>query len=136
MDKLTIVLSSIGIVGLVGYWLNGEVGSDKLVMLLFGLSHLVAFVAGALLSTSITRGAIKLLNDYAKNDATVDRFRLQSMKEAAKSDVPYRKAEASMQIIDAKRVDRLAQDRAKLIINQERINRKEEDKNATWSWDS
>lgn len=114
------------------WWLETRFGAGMAFNVLMGITHLVAFAAGAVLSFAITRGSLRAVNEYAKTDAQVDRYRQQSFKEQARGDSAFKRAAAQMGVIDARRLDRLANDRAKAILQRDREAQRPVD---SWSWD-
>ncbi len=138
MDRtVTIVVIALGFIGLSGWWLETRFGPDMTVAVLLGITHLLAFAGGAVLSFAITKGSLRSVNDYAKQDAMVDRFRLQSFKEMARGGAAREKANAQIDVINTRRVDRLASERAKLLMDLERQKWEGEMKPVdTWDWDA
>jgi hypothetical protein len=138
MDRtvsLTVIL--IGSLLLIGWWVEDRFGSTVSVSIVLGITHLLAFAGGAILSFAITRGSLSAVNNYARQDAMVDRFRLQSFKSLAGGIGARQKADAQLEVIEARRIDKLASERAKLLVDLERQKMASEfsTQAASWSWD-
>jgi len=133
MERMVaLVAIALGFVILAAWWIETRFGAQMAFSVLMGVSHLLAFAGGAVLSFAITRGSLRSVNDYAKLDAQVDRYRQQTFKAQATGDAAMRRAAAQMNVIDARRVDRMAQDRAKILLQRDRQEREPID---TWQWD-
>lgn len=132
MERVVAITAlALGFIVLGMWWLETRFGSGMAFNVLMGITHLLAFAAGAVLSFAITRGSLRAVNEYAKTDAQVDRYRQQSFKEQARGDSAFKRAAAQMSVIDARRVDRMAQDRANIILQRDRQAQQPVD---TWDW--
>lgn len=133
MERIVaVVIILVGFFVLGMWWLESRFGADTAFNVLMGLTHLVAFAAGAVLSFAIGRANIRSINDYARTDAQTDRYRQQTFKEYARGESAMRRAAAQLGVIDARRVDKLANDRARILLSRDREERQNAD---TWSWD-
>jgi hypothetical protein len=97
-------------------------------------------VVGVLLAASIQKATLGAVSDFAERDAKTDRYRQQAFKELMRGQSAWDKAEAQMRVIEAKRVDKLADQRAKLITDAERerweVRQQAEKKSAdSFGWD-
>jgi hypothetical protein len=78
----------------------------------------------------MTLGAITKFN---ADDAQIDKFRMQSFKAMAQGESAMQRAAAQMTVIDAKRVDKLADQRARLLLSDARQQAQPEAD--AWTWD-
>lgn len=127
-----IVLGVLAFLALGTWWLEDRFGPELSLTILLGVTHLVAFAGGAILSFAISRGTLRSVNDYAKNDAIIDRYRQQSFKAQASGEAAWQKAAARLLTLDQSNVNNLANQRAKAIINLDREQRKRSEE--TWTW--
>lgn len=128
--KLASVLVFIG-VGV--WWLQGAIGQDYTVLVIFALVGVILFGAGALFAHMNQKQTLDAITKFNANDAQIDRFRMATYKEQAKGEAALQKAAAALSVIDAKRVDRIAKQEAKLLIDNQR---QEQPSNETWAWDT
>lgn len=134
--KLFLVL---GFIILAVMWLEDTIGKDRTVLVIFALIGVILFAGGALfahLNQKMTLGAVTKFN---ADDAQIDKYRMQSFKALAAGDAAMRRAQAQLTVLDAKRVDRLAAQQAKLLTDAERQRWEAQQRQAqpadTWSWD-
>lgn len=128
---VTIVVLVLGFFALSAWWLEDRFGAELAITVLLGVTHLLAFAGGAVLSFAITRGSLRSVNEYAKNDAVIDRYRQQTFKEQARGDSAWQRAAAKLLTTDVRNVDRIANQRANAVIRMDREARKPQD---TWGW--
>ena len=106
--KLSIIIVSIA--GFL-YWLHSSFGPYYAlgaviiaVILLFGT---VMFVAGSGLAHKIQKNTLEGISKFNAQDATIDRYRMQSLREIAKGQSWQVKAEAQKQLVELKQQKRL-----------------------------
>lgn len=122
-------------------WLQGTIGKDRTVLVIFALIGVILFAGGAIfmhLNQKMTLGAITKFN---ADDAQIDKFRMQSFKALASGESALQRAQAQLTVLDAKRVSRLAEQQAKLLTDAERAKWDAQQQPATtgasaWSWDT
>jgi len=129
---VAIVLGILAFLALGTWWLEDRFGSQLSLVILLGVSHLVAFAGGALLSFAISRGTLRSVNDYAKNDAIIDRYRQQTFKAQASGEAAWQRAAARLLTLDQSNINNLANQRAKAVINLDREQRRAAEE--TWTW--
>lgn len=93
-------------IGLFLWWLRNDFGSTYAlgavivaVILLFGT---VLFVLGGVHSHKIQKDTMDGISKFNAQDATIDRYRMQSLREISKGQSWQLKADAQKQIIDYK----------------------------------
>lgn len=129
---VAIVLGILAFLALGTWWLEDRFGSQLSLVILLGVSHLVAFAGGSLLSFAISRGTLRSVNDYAKNDAIIDRYRQQTFKAQASGEAAWQRAAARLLTLDQSNINNLANQRAKAVINLDREQRRAAEE--TWTW--
>lgn len=111
------VLISIG----AGVWyLDNRYGSTMTGYILLGLAIAAAIVIGWLLSLATMRTVLSTQSEFNRNDAMTDKYRMMAHKEFARGDTAERTAQARIGMLDAKRIDQIAQQRAGLLLDLER----------------
>lgn len=134
--KLASVLVFIG-VGV--WWLQSVIGQDYTVLVIFALIGVILFAGGALFAHMNQKQTLGAITKFNADDAQIDRYRQQSFKALAQGDAAMKRAAAQLQVIDARRVDRLASQQAKLLTDTERAKWEAQQQPAqadAWGWDS
>lgn len=129
---VALVFGVLAFIALGVWWMDKNFGPQLSISVLLGVTHLLAFAGGAVLSFAITRGSLRSVNEYAKNDAIIDRYRQQTFKVQASGEASWQKAAAKLLTLDQQNVNKLANERAKAVIDLDREARKPKD---TWQWD-
>lgn len=114
------MLTVLGFVVLAVWWLEKQIGGDYTVLVIFAVIGVVLFAGGGLFAYLIQKQTLGALTKFNANDAQIDRYRQQSFKAMAGGDAAMKRAAAQLTVLDAKRVDRLAQQQAKLLTDGER----------------
>lgn len=114
------VIAIIGFICLAVWWIESRFGATMTGFVLVGIGIALAIVIGFVLNMVSTKNVMSNLAEFNKYDAQTDRFRMMSHKEFAKADAAERAAQAKISVIDARRVDQIAQQRAKALIDVER----------------
>lgn len=133
--KLASVLIFIGIAV---WWLDGALGSDYTVLVIFALVGVLLFAGGALFAHTNQKMTLDAMNKSNAQDAQIDRYRMQSFKAMASGDAAMQRAAAQLQVLDAKRITKLADQQAKLLTDteRERWQMQQQQENAdAWTWD-
>lgn len=115
--KLASVLVFIG-VGV--WWLQSVIGQDYTVLVIFALIGVILFAGGALFAHMNQKQTLGAITKFNADDAQIDRYRQQSFKALAQGDAAMKRAAAQLQVIDARRVERLAAQQSKLLTDTER----------------
>lgn len=123
------MLSIFVFIGVGVWWLQGAIGQDYTVLVIFALVGVILFAAGALFAHMNQQSTLSAITKFNANDAQIDKYRMMTMKETAKGDAAMQRAAAQMQLLDAKRVDKIAQQRANLLVADTK------NQDDTWSWD-
>ena len=137
MERAVAALALVlGFIVLGMWWLETRFGSGVAFNVLMGITHLLAFAGGSALSLAITRSSLRAVNDYARVDAQTDRYRQQTFKEQVRGDSALRRAAAQLQVMDARRVETLARDRARILTRREQeAERLANQPVDTWDWE-
>lgn len=128
-------------IGVAVWWLNGVLGGDYTVLVIFALVGVVLFAGGALFSHMNQRMTLDAITKFNAQDAQIDKYRQQSFKEIVKGDAAMQRAAAQLQVLDAKRITKIADQRANLLTDLERerwqLQQQEQQQTAdVWTWDS
>lgn len=114
------LLAVLGFIVLAVSWLQDAMGQDYTVLVIFALVGVLLFAGGALFAHMNQKQTLDAITKFNANDAQIDRYRQQSFKAMAQGESAMQRAAAQLQVIDAKRVDRLASQQAKLLTDAER----------------
>ncbi len=115
--KLVVVL---GFIGLAVWWLDGAIGKDYTVLVIFALVGVIVFAGGALFAHMNQKQTLDAITKFNSNDAQIDKYRMQSFKAMQQGESAMQRAVAQLTVLDAKRVGRLADQQAKLLTDTER----------------
>lgn len=113
------------------WWLESRFDSLVAVIIIGGLFGVFFFAGGALLSHMIAKSTMQNVTSFAQKDAQTDRYRMASFKAMAQGEAAMQRAAAQLTVLDAKRVDGLAQQRAKVLAGPVA----EQPTGDAWSWD-
>ena len=116
------------------WWLDGAIGQDRTVLVVFALIGVILFAGGALFAHMNQKQTLGAITKFNADDAQIDRYRQQSFKALATGDAAMKRAASQLQVIDARRVDRLASQQAKLLTDTERA-KWEAQQQPAWGWD-
>lgn len=126
--------------GLAVWWLQGAIGRDYTVLVIFALVGVILFAAGALFAHMNQKQTLDALTRFNHDDARIDAARMGTYRALATGDAAMSRAAAQLTVLDAKRVDRLADQRAKLLTDTEREKwfleqRQRQQANNAWGFD-
>ena len=131
--RIVTIIAVPAFITLAVWWLESRFDSLVAVIVIGGLFGVVFFAGGALLSHMIQKNTLNAVTSFAQKDAQTDRYRQQSFKVLAQGESAMQKAAAQLTVIDAKRVERLAQQRARMLAGPAPV--AEQPSGDTWSWD-
>lgn len=97
------------------WWLEGSIGKNYTVLAVGALVLVIIFAGGALFAQALQKQTLDAVSKFGAQDAQVDRYRLNSFKALASGQSAMQRAAAQLTVIDAKRVDKLAAQQAKLL---------------------
>lgn len=115
------------------WWLESRFDALVAVLVIGTLVGAIFFTAGAFLSHMIAKSTMANVTQFAQRDAQTDRYRMQSFKAMAQGDAAMQRAAAQLTVLDAKRVDGLAQQRANILARPAPV--AEQPTGDVWSWD-
>lgn len=116
------------------WWLQGAIGQDYTVLVIFALIGVILFAGGALFGHMNQKQTLDAITKFNANDAQIDRYRMQSLKAGSQAEAAMQKAAAQLTVLDARRVDRLADQRAKVLLTDSR--QTQPAPADTWAWDA
>lgn len=101
-------------------WLADAIGKNYTVLVIFALVGVLIFAGGAVLSMVIQKNTLGAIGKFNATDAQIDRYRQQSFKALAQGESAMQRAAAQLTVLDAKRVNQIASQQAKLLTDTER----------------
>lgn len=121
------------------WWLDGAIGSDYTVLVIFALVGVIIFAGGAMFAHMNQKQTLDAITKFNANDAQIDKYRMQSFKAMSQGEAAMNRAAAQLTVLDAKRVNSIATQQAKLLTDTERA-RWEADSQSqqsvdAWTWD-
>lgn len=116
------------------WWLESRFGANVAMMVLGGALGVICIIVGYMLSMANQKFTLHNAAQFNRDNATVERYRAATDKEIARGEREAFTARAKLDVIDARRVDRLADQKAKLLVDFER-RRNEEARRPQWSVD-
>ena len=126
------MLSVFVFIGISVWWLDGAIGKDYTVLVIFALIGVIIFAGGAMYGHVNQKMTLDAITKFNANDARIDAARMQTFKSMAAGQSAMQKAAAQLTVLDAKRIDKIADQRAKMMItDQQAANSTDE----TWTWD-
>lgn len=120
------------------WWLQGAIGKDYAVLVIFALVGVLLFAGGALFAHMNQKMTLDAFTKANAQDAQIDRYRQQSFTALARGDAAMQRAAAQLTVLDAKRVNQIASQQAKLLTDTERAKWEAQAKPQqadAWAWD-
>ena len=115
-----IVLAVLFFVGLAMWWMESRFGSSFAMAVVGSLVGALLVVIGLLVGLANTRSTLENAADFNRSLAMTERSRQGTYKEGARLERDAFNARARLELVDVRRVDQLAQQRAKLLIDLDR----------------
>lgn len=132
------LLTVLVFVGLAVWWLQKAVGERYALLIVFALVGVVLFAGGALFAHMNQKQTLDAITKFNANDARIDAARMQTFKAMAGGEAAMRKAQAQLTVLDAKRVNQIASQQAKLLTDAERQRWEAQQRPQqadVWAWD-
>jgi hypothetical protein len=102
-------------------WLRGIIGNEYTLLVLFAFIGVFLFMGGALFAHANQKMTLDAITKFNANDSQIDRYRQSTYKEIARGETAQVRADAQVRVLDARRVDQLAQQRAKLLTVKSKV---------------
>jgi len=118
MATIIVTLTALIVIGV--WWIESRFGATMTGYVLVGLGGVICLIIGFILSLASTKSAMQTAADFNRDLAGVEKYRQQAFKEFARGDSHERRAAAQITVLDARRVEKLAAQRAKLLTDAER----------------
>ncbi len=132
-------LLALGFICLAVWWLQGAIGKDYTLLVIFALVGVILFAGGALFAHMNQRQTLDAITKFNANDARIDAARMQTFKVMSQGESAMQRAAAQLTVLDAKRVNQIASQQAKLLTDTERAKweaRQRQPMQAdAWTWD-
>lgn len=136
MATIIVTLTLLIVVGV--WWVESRFGATMTGYVLVGLGGVICLIIGFILSLASTKSAMQTAADFNRDNAGVERYRQQTFREHARGDSHERRAAAQITVLDARRVDQLAAQRAKTLIDAEherwKLQRQNEERRQLPAW--
>lgn len=130
-----VLIYALAFVGLAVWWLESRFGANTAMMVLGGTLGIVCFAAGGLLVAAVQKATLGAASDFNHDLANTERYRQMSQREGFRGEREAFNARAKLDLLDAKRIDQLAQQRAGLLVDLERRRIEEAKRLPMWSVD-
>ncbi len=128
------MVTVLGFIVLAVWWLQGAIGQHYTLLVIFALVGVLIFAGGALFAHMNQKSTLDALTKFNANDAQIDRYRMASFKAQSQGEAAMQKAAAALTVLDAKRVGRLADQQAKMLVDSQR--QAQPAQADTWAWDA
>lgn len=128
------LLTVLGFIVLAVWWLQGAIGQQYTLLVIFALVGVIIFAGGALFAHMNQKSTLDALTKFNANDAQIDRYRMASFKAQSQGEAAMQKAAAALTVLDAKRVTQIADQRAKMLVDGQR--QAQPAQSETWAWDA
>lgn len=115
-----IVVCVLIFIGVAVWWLESRFSSTVAIMVIGGLFGVLCLIAGYMLNLASTRHTLETAARFNEALATTERHRQMTFREHARSEREAFNARAKLEVVDAKRIDQIAQQRASLLMDLER----------------
>jgi len=87
------------------WWLDGAIGSDYTVLVIFALVGVIIFAGGALFAHLNQQSTLNAITKFNANDAQIDKYRMQTMKQIASGQTAKDKADAQVKVLEMKQIE-------------------------------
>lgn len=116
-DKVALALLIVIVLMIMGWYLESRFGSMVTVMTFGALFAITLILIGFKLAANNTKHTLDVTADFLHEIQTNSKSELGLFREYAKADSHALKRQADLEFMNAKRVDQLAQQRAKMLTN-------------------
>ncbi len=107
-------------VGIAVKWLSDQYGAVMTGYVLLGLGFAAMIGLGWVLALATMKTTLNSQSDFNHSSAEVERYRQMTTRAIARGDTHWHKANAQISVLNAKRVDQLAQQRAGMLVDHQR----------------
>ena len=115
-----ITLAVLFFAGLAMWWMESRFGSTFAMAIVGSMVGALLVISGLLVGLANTRSTLENAADFNRSLAVTERARQGTYKEGARLERDAFNARARLEMVDTRRVDQLAQQRAKLLIDLDR----------------
>jgi hypothetical protein len=119
-DRVWMIIVIVGALGVGVWWLESRFGSFVAIVVLGALLGVMCLIVGWLLSLATQRSTLDAAAQFNDGLAETEKYRQQTYREDARGAREAFSARARLDVIDEQRIQRLAQQQARLMIEQER----------------
>jgi hypothetical protein len=114
------VIAILVFLGVGVWWIESRFDSTTAILVLGGLFGVICLVIGYVLNMASTRHVLTAATDFNRDLAGVEKYRQAAFREVMRGDSAQRSAAAKLELLEAKRIDQIANRRAGLLIDLER----------------
>lgn len=118
--KLVTFLGTLIFIGVAVWWLESRFNALVPVIILGALTGVICVGIGMVMTHRTQAVTLENLAKMNQSDAMTDRYRQSTFREIARGESAQVRANATLRVLDAKRVDQIAQQRAGLLVDLER----------------
>jgi len=108
------------VLGVGVWWMESRFGPTFAMAVVGSLIGALLVIAGNMLSLANSRSTLDAAARFNESLAMTEKHRQLTHREYARGEAANQKAEAQLRVLDAKRIDQLAQQRAGLLVDLER----------------
>lgn len=130
-----VTVSVLVFVVIAGWWLESRFGATTAAVILGGAAAAVCIIVGYVLSMANQKFTLHNAAQFTQSLASVERYRAATDKEIARRDREREGAQARIDLLEAKRVDQLANQRANLLVDLERQKERQRNQAPRWAVD-
>jgi hypothetical protein len=125
---------SIFIAGVVGlgvlvWFVNQQLGSTAALVVVGGTFGAIMWMGGSVVTHATVKATMENLSEFNRADADIDKGRMAAFKAMAGGAAAQQRADAQIQVLNARRIDQIAQERARLITDNVR---KQDEQSTSW----
>lgn len=115
-----VVVAVLIFVGVAMWWLESRFNATVAIMVIGSLVGAALVIIGFVLNMASTKYTLNSAAEFNRGLAETEKYRQLTQREVARGDSHWHKANAQISVLDAKRIDSLAQQRAGLLVDQQR----------------
>ncbi len=129
-----VVIAVLIFVGVAMWWLESRFGATAALTIVGSLVGALLVIAGFMLNLASTRSTLNAASEFNRGLAEVEKYRQMTERERARGDSAWHKANAQITVMNEKRVHQLADQRARMLVDQQR--QPQQPQAAEWDWEA
>lgn len=132
---MTVILSILVFVGVGVWWMESRFGPIFAMAVVGSIMGAILVIVGNMLSLANSRSTLDAAARFNESLAMTEKHRQMTIREHARGSAAWDRANAQLAVMDAKRVDQLAQQRAGLLVELERKRNEQARQIPQWATD-